>query len=82
MASSTYCEGGVEEENSLLSPSDEASVRRRFNPKVRKKLLVDILEGWGDGNAWPDAKAQAMGLSEAMVWVLADNNNAHLVKRR
>ena len=73
---------GVEEENPLASPGDEATVGCRRNAKVGLKFLIDVLKGGRDGDPMRHAEAEAVGLSWTVVWVLPNDDNFDLVKRR
>ncbi len=71
----------IEEENSLFGPADEAAVGRGLDTEVAGELFIDILKRRGSGNSAPDAEAQPVRLTRAMIRVLADNDNAHRLKR-
>ncbi len=77
----THGENGVEQENPLLGPSLQKAVLRWGHPDVGLEFPVDVAEGWGDSYPMPDRESESMGLPRAVVGVLAEDDDPHVVKR-
>lgn len=70
-------QGGVEQEHPLLGPAQEIAIGGRRAAQITVQLYEDIAQGGRHPDAGLDGKGQAMGLTGAMVGVLAQDNHAH-----
>lgn len=78
---STNGESGVEEKNALLSPVLQISCGVVGGiAGVGLDFFVDIAKGGWDFDPFVDGEAEAFGLTLAVVWVLADDHDTHIVE--
>lgn len=72
-----HSQAGVEKEHATLSPgSEQATVlrRRREGGVILFKALVDVLKRGRGGCRWPNGEAEAVGLVQVVVGILADDD--------
>src|SRR5690606_30007415 len=63
-------------------PMFEEAVPRAGYAEIALQLLVDVDEARRGGDAGPDAEAEAVRLAGAMIGILAEDDDAHLLERR
>jgi len=73
-------EGGVEEEDTLFGPVGEIALFGDGHPDVLVQFFINVDEGWGRRDALLDGEAEAVGLTGAVVGVLAEEDDLDLVE--
>ena len=72
----------IEKKHTLLSPMPETTVIRHFAAEIALKLLEDIDERRRWFYARLDRKTQSVCLTRAVIRVLSQDNDLHLIVRR
>lgn len=77
-----YGEGGIQQQYPLRCPLLQVATPGCREPNVIAQLLEDIDERLRERDAVLHRKAEPMGLTVPVVWILPDNHNFYLVNRR
>ena len=75
-------EGGVQQQNALISPGLEATVVRNIDVQVAFQLFVDVDQRWRRRHTRLHREAQAMRLIRSVIRVLAKDDHFHVIQRR
>ncbi len=77
---SPHREHGIQQQDALIRPMGEVAMLRNRHTERRVQLLVDVLQRRRNPDPTTDGKAQPVGLTGAVVGVLAQDDDANSIE--